>query len=82
MGIIDGNKHIFFHLHEQKPKTQVWLVVNKSSHITLGQIKWYGAWRQYIFVPINNSIYNDGCLQVIIEFIGKLNKERMIKGEK
>lgn len=77
--IIDtGNKYIYFELMKQKPKTQSWAVINKSSQFYLGVIEWYYAWRQYIFTPVEGSIYNNGCLQTIIEFINRLNKEKII----
>ncbi len=73
-----GNKYIFFELIGQTLKTQRWAVVNKSSDIELGEIRWYGAWRQYTFEPVNNSIYTNGCLQTIIDFLNRLNKEKIL----
>jgi len=73
-----GNKYILFELIGQTSKTQRWAVINKSSDIELGELKWYGAWRQYIFEPINNSFYNNGCLRTIIDFLDRINKEKVI----
>lgn len=82
MNIDLGNKYIFFELIGQKPKTQSWAVVNKNSDKELGVIEWYYAWRQYIFQPVEGSIYNNGCLNTIIEFINRLNKEKILTSSK
>lgn len=74
-----GNKYILFELIGQKPKTQSWAVVNKSSDNELGVIEWYYAWRQYVFYPMSDTLYNNGCLETITEFLTKLNKEKSIK---
>jgi len=79
--IIDtGNKYIHFELKYQLGKTQVWSVVNKSSGITLADIRWYGPWRQYVFTPVEGigSFYNTGCLKSIEEFMARLNMEKSI----
>lgn len=75
---IDGNKWIYFEKCGDKPKTELWAVVNKSSDDALGQIEWYSAWRQYIFVPIGGTVYNDGCLETIIAFMKCLNREKKL----
>ena len=73
-----GNKYIKFLLSENKPKTQKWLVINKSSGYSIAVIQWYSSWRQYILEPMATSIYNDGCLETIITFMKRLNKEKQI----
>ena len=78
MKIVDGNKWIYFELIESKPKTQVWDVINKSSKEPLARIYWYYYWRQYVICPEPETIYNDGCLETIITFIKRLNKEKII----
>jgi hypothetical protein len=79
---IDGNPYIYFRLVEEKPKTQVWSVVNKSQGYTLGNIMWYSPWRQYVFEPQGNMVFNTICLDTINNFIKRLNKERrIVKGE-
>ena len=76
-----GNKYIWFELVGDTGKTQMWAVVNKSSDIEIGEIKWHGAWRQYIFEPINNSFYNNGCLKSILTFLDRINKVKRITSE-
>ena len=75
---IDGNKWIFFEKCGDKPKTEVYAVVNKSSDNEIGQIEWYYPWRQYIFAPVEASVYNDGCLDTITAFLKRLNKEKKL----
>ena len=74
--IIEGNKYIYFQLDKDTSKTQSWYVINKSSELIIADICWYGAWRQYTFNPRPNTTYNDGCLEVIIQFITRLNTEK------
>ncbi len=75
---IDGNKYIYFDLVEEKAKTQVWDVVNKSTEEPLACIEWYFPWRQYIFIPEPSTEYNDGCLEAIIKFLKRLNIEKRV----
>ena len=50
-------------------KTNIWWVVNKRWGDRLGTIQWYGAWRQYCFVPVNDAvIFSAGCLLEIAAF--------------
>ena len=74
--ICDGGKYIYFELVDEKPKTQVWDVVNKRSETPLGRISWYGPWRQYVFEPEAQTVYNDGCLNSISSFLGRLRRDR------
>ena len=42
----------------------------------LGQIKWYGKWRQFCFYPSGDTIFNRACLKDIDAEIEKLMAER------
>ena len=72
-------KYMTFKLADQKPRTQVWELTNNTSGFRLGAISWYGAWRQYVFNPVEGSTFNDGCLEVIRDFLAKLNNEHASK---
>ena len=65
-------KHIHFVEVEKKPKTSVWECRNNSSTGTLGEIKWYGPWRQYCYFPTVQAVYSVGCFEDINAFIGQL----------
>lgn len=59
---------------KQNPKTEVWDVVTVEDGFNLlgeviGQIKWYGSWRQYAFFPSQNTVFEPKCLRNIIDFI-------------
>lgn len=53
-------------------KTKRWQVSSKSGSI-LGIITWHGPWRQYVFMPDPNCIFNTGCMEDLCTFI----KEQM-----
>lgn len=42
----------------------------------LGQVHWYGAWRQYCYFPSENTVFSAGCLKDITDFIKWLMDER------
>jgi len=67
-------KYIEFNLLEQKPKTNVYAVRNIKAQMIIGYIKWHCAWRQYCFFPLEGTIFSEGCLEDIIEFINSLKK--------
>jgi hypothetical protein len=46
-------------------KTDVWKVVSVRHGNLLGVIKWYGAWRQYVFWPSIETLFNPDCLEEI-----------------
>ena len=48
----------------------------------LGHIKFHGAWRQFVFHPDKDTFYNKGCLQLINNFLEKVNKRWRAKIQK
>lgn len=56
-------------------KTKIVGVYSLSSGALLGEIKWYGAWRQYCFFP-RNAIFNKDCLEIILAKINEMMHER------
>lgn len=69
-------EYISFELKEHKPKTDVWICVNKKSNTALGRVLWYGPWRQYVFLPEKATIFSTGCMADISDFINKKMGER------
>lgn len=61
--------YITFDLIAENKKTHVWEVVAKSDDSVLGEIRWLGRWRQYVFEPRENTAFNVDCLGDIIHFI-------------
>jgi len=72
-------KYIDFNLVEYTKKTQVYCIRSINTSIILGYIKWYGAWRQYCFLPEGNTVFSVGCLRDIWEFINDLMEEKRCK---
>lgn len=46
--------------------------IRSNEGVLLGQVKWYGAWRQYAFYPEPDTIFNAGCLQDLDEFLQRV----------
>ena len=63
---------IFEKAKEQPPKTERWECKNARNGTVLGEVKWYGPWRQYCYFPIVQAVYSNGCLKDIAHFIGQL----------
>jgi len=58
-------------------KTQRWTVWNKNGP-ALGDICWYGGWRQYVFQPCSLTEFNHSCLTDIATFLQRLNSEHKL----
>ena len=60
-----------------KRKTPIYKLFSMSnSDIKLGEIKWFGAWRQYCFYPEGNTIFDRKCLTYINSFLEEVNKKK------
>lgn len=53
-------------------KTWVHECRNNRSDDLLGLVEWDGRWRQYVFIPCENTIYSAGCLADIQAFVKSL----------
>lgn len=56
--------------------TKVYSCRNNRSGDELGEIRWYGAWRQYCYFPTVQAVYSAGCLRDIDSFVTALMDER------
>lgn len=73
------NPYIYF--EDETPygrKTKILLVRTRSADVVLGEIKWYGPWRQYCFFPSRETIFNKGCMETIIAQVDELMAERKV----
>ena len=59
-----------------KRKTRIFQIRSKSQGVELGIIKWESGWRQYVFHPNTLTIWSDGCLQDVKEFLALLRTDR------
>ena len=50
--------------------TRIWAVRNLRG-VDLGQVRWYGAWRKYCFVPAAECMFDHTCLRAIADFCDK-----------
>ena len=71
---MDG-KYIRFHVIERKEKTKIYGVFTKDNDL-IGTIKWYSRWRQYCFFPDKDTVWSNGCLKDLCNFIYQITKER------
>lgn len=67
--------------YNRKKTTEYW-VKNKENGTCLGEIKWYGPFRQYSFFPEPDMVFEKTCLQDITDFIKALEIERKSIREK
>lgn len=79
MEIIKETKYLFFK-EEQivGKKTKTVHVINKHSQDEIASIEWYGAWRQYCFMPESCTVWNPDCLNSVNEVIAYLMKQRKV----
>lgn len=70
----------FQDLTEPDKKTRTICISTKGpSDSCLGWIKWYGAWRRYVFMPEPDMVFDIACMEDIIEVIKDLMDERKRK---
>ena len=53
-----------------------WALHNKSSGDLLGLLEYHPSWRQWVWETRAECIFSADCLQGIVKFLGRLNKER------
>ncbi len=56
-------------------KTRKWHIYSRGPN-RLGVIEWWGAWRQYVFVPDENTIFSAGCMRDLIEFMSAIRRSQ------
>lgn len=60
-------------------KTKRYDIHSIDQGTTIGEIKWFPAWRKYCFFPRATTVFETVCLTDIIEFIKELTKQRNSK---
>ena len=71
--------YITFREAPPNPKTQVWDVVAKEDGTVLGQVRFFGRWRQYSFFPEPKMVFERTCLRDIADFCERKSKELRLK---
>lgn len=64
------------YLEFKEDETGTITVISKKQKAPLGEITFYVSWKQYVFLPLSNAIFNDECLQDIIDFIQGKNQAK------
>lgn len=68
----------YLRFEEIKPvsprKTEIWGVYSIRG-LPLGQIRWFGRWRQFTFWPEPSTVFNSECMNTIRMFTDELNAE-------
>lgn len=60
-------------------KTRIVSVRSASSNKPLGWIRWYAPWRQYVFYPATDTLFNSDCLKEIRHWIQSMNSDHREK---
>lgn len=61
-------------------KTKYVGVYARRSGARLGGIRWFGRWRQYVFVPERETVFNPTCLREIADRVDALTVEHRALG--
>jgi hypothetical protein len=59
-------------------KTKQWSVLSTRGD-EVGQVQWYGPWRQFTFDPRPSSTFNRACLLDLARFLERVNREQRDK---
>jgi hypothetical protein len=68
--------HLRFSETHNTGKTSRFAVFSNHDGSQLGEIRWHGSWRAYVFIPFTGVIWSWDCLQELSFFIKSLMDER------
>lgn len=57
-------------------KTRIWDMRSKTGFMT-GSIRWWGAWRKYVFFPEPDCLFDKDCLRLIADFCEEQTRYHM-----
>jgi len=79
MKVVKQNKYIrIIEVPEPRHKdSESHLIFNKSSSDVIGWLEYYPKWRQYVFSSGDNIIWNNTCLETVIELLNELNSTKV-----
>jgi len=67
------NKYIKIKEVKSSDKTKWFDIVNQKGNYVIGEIYWYPSWRQYCFFPYEDMVFNDTCLELVLDFLKEIN---------
>jgi len=56
-------------------KTRLYEVSSSHNRCALGILRWYGAFRKYVFVPRQDTLFDSKCLDEVSDFLRERNHE-------
>jgi hypothetical protein len=59
----------FVESHDPTRKTRTWNVLHRGNREQLGEVRFWPAWRKYVFFPADETLWDSYCLQVIQAFL-------------
>lgn len=79
--MLEETEHLRFEYtgDSKSGKTKLVDVWSIDSQSFLGEIRWYGHWRKYVFYPEYKILYDIGCMRTISDFIDKIMEDRKVK---
>lgn len=72
--VYEGNYFIITEKKLEGRKTPILNIIGSYGD-DLGEIKWYGAWRKFCFYPNSNTIWDNKCLEELLNFITEYNSK-------
>lgn len=70
-------KSDYFYITEEilpNRKTPIYNIIN-NNNLKIGQIRWYGPWRKFCFYPDSDTIWDNKCLQDVLNIINDYNSK-------
>lgn len=73
--IVDETEYFFINkITKVNRKTPIYYVISRDM-TPIGEIKWFSHWRKFCFFAYDNSIWDNKCLQEIINLMEKYNND-------
>ena len=79
MNIIKETRYLQFVEKPSNGKMKIIDIVNINHQKVIGQIKWFGRWRQYCFFPCEETVWNKTYMEDVYEVMNDLMEERKTK---
>ena len=72
--IVRIGKHLRAQKYPRNPKrkTDGYGILSNGGDL-LGEVHWFGRWRQYVFEPNVQTVFNDSCLTDLAAFLARIN---------
>lgn len=56
-------------------KTNIFLLISRSTGKEIGRITFYAHWRQFAFQPWPSTFWSAGCLEDVMDALGKIKAD-------